>query len=81
MARERGRERGAIGTLVDQILGGRIDRKNGPTVRLWRVGDGAPGPVLAGHSDNVFSVAVSPDGKWLATGSLDKTVGLWALRR
>jgi WD40 repeat protein len=32
---------------------------------------------LAGHSDWVTSVAVSPDGTWLASGSLDGTIGIW----
>ncbi|MFI1718907.1 NB-ARC domain-containing protein, partial [Streptomyces litmocidini] len=33
---------------------------------------------LAGHSGTVVrSVAISPDGAWLATGSFDRTVRLW----
>ena len=35
------------------------------------------GPTIAGHSDVVMSVAWNSDGKWLATGSQDKTVRLW----
>ena len=39
---------------------------------LARAADRAPGEgllTLTGHRDDVKSVAVSPDGKWLASGS------------
>ena len=32
---------------------------------------------LTGHSDSVLSVAVSPDGRYLASGSKDETVIIW----
>ncbi|UNU23620.1 WD40 repeat domain-containing protein [Microcoleus vaginatus] len=34
---------------------------------------------LTGHSSDVYSVSFSPDGKTLASGSLDKTIKLWNL--
>eukprot|EP00218_Dolichomastix_sp_CCMP3274_P011428 CAMPEP_0170145970 /NCGR_PEP_ID=MMETSP0033_2-20121228/27358_1 /TAXON_ID=195969 /ORGANISM="Dolichomastix tenuilepis, Strain CCMP3274" /LENGTH=44 /DNA_ID= /DNA_START= /DNA_END= /DNA_ORIENTATION= len=32
---------------------------------------------LTGHTDWVISVAFSPDGAFLATGSIDKTARVW----
>jgi WD40 repeat protein len=32
---------------------------------------------LQGHTDSVFSVAFSPDGQTLVSGSLDKTIKIW----
>ena len=33
--------------------------------------------VLYGHSDDVYSLAFSPDGKIIASGSYDNTIRLW----
>jgi WD40 repeat protein len=35
---------------------------------------------LTGHSDSVWSVAYSPDGQTLASGSWDKTIKLWNVK-
>ena len=53
------------------------------TVRLWDLSakDPAANPVvLRGHEKTIYAVAISPDNRWLVTGSEDKTARLWPLR-
>ena len=48
------------------------------TVRLWDADTGQPvGQPLTGHTDVVTSVAFSPDGTRIVSGSDDNTVRLW----
>ena len=35
--------------------------------------------ILEGHSDSIRSVAFSPDGKYIASGSYDQTIRIWSL--
>ena len=49
------------------------------TVRLWDTKTGAHIRTLTGHTNPVLSVAFSPDGNIIATGSNDGTMLLWNL--
>ncbi|XP_047524349.1 F-box-like/WD repeat-containing protein ebi isoform X2 [Pieris napi] len=50
------------------------------TVRLWDVETGACVHTLTKHKQSVFSIAFSPDGKFLASGSFDDWVHIWSTR-
>ena len=47
------------------------------TARIHTVGDGKQIRSLAGHKDWVYSVAVTPDSKLIATGSYDGEIRIW----
>jgi WD40 repeat protein len=52
------------------------------TARLWDLSakDPAANPVvLRGHDGPVWAVGISPDNRWVVTGSGDNTARLWDL--
>ncbi|KAJ2235925.1 general transcription repressor [Coemansia sp. RSA 485] len=65
------------------LLSGSLDK----TLRIWDLGrygpNGRPGEMvtcrstLVGHKDFVLSVAYSPDGNWIVSGSKDRGVQFW----
>jgi len=49
------------------------------TVKLWDVEQGRCVHTLRGHTESVYSVAFSPNGRYLATGSFDKSIFVWSV--
>src|SRR5882672_9765784 len=45
--------------------------------RIWEVATGKTLHILVGHTEYVPRVAFSPDGKYVLTGSVDRTARLW----
>lgn len=64
------------------LLSGSLDK----TIKLWELTDNEASPApknglckatLTGHKDFVLSVASSPDGHWVLSGSKDRGVQFW----
>ena len=47
------------------------------TIKIWEINTGKEICTLSGHSNYVRSVAFSPDGQTLASGSDDDTIKIW----
>ena len=49
----------------------------GSAVKKWDLTTGAPAASFEGHTDEIYSVAVSPDNRLIASASNDGTIKLW----
>jgi WD40 repeat protein len=72
-----GRARSAAATFWHETTG--LGRP-GPSVRLWRIRDGRELQSLD-LADDPWSVAFSPDGKWLAAASGEGILTIWRIER
>jgi WD40 repeat protein len=73
---------GTLVTSEKRILGFSSDGKtiaavDGPFIALWNAQDGKRLNRANAHEAAITCIAYTPDGKLLASGSLDKTVRLW----
>ena len=49
-----------------------------PGIQIWDADAGQLLHALTGHSGSIRALAISPDGRRLASGSEDRTVGIWS---
>jgi WD40 repeat protein len=75
-------QRGSVNALVFSKDGQDLFAAGGEAgllgeVRQWHVADGSLVRTFQGHKDAIYSVALSPDGQIMATGSYDQKIKLW----
>ena len=73
-----GRDKPALGELLQNFFGD-SEYNKGVSMRLWDVESGKLLQTFSQHANDVNDVAYCSDGKWVASGSSDKTVELWRL--
>ena len=54
-----------------------MSRSYDKTLKVWDAQTGQEAITLKGHSNIVWSVSFSPDGKRIVSGSFDNTLKVW----
>jgi WD40 repeat protein len=67
------------GSVIFSPDGRQLAGVSGNAIKLWEAATGRELLTLVGHSGWVMGLAFSPDGKWLASTSLDGTVKVWSI--
>ena len=74
--------RGTVNALVWSADGAQLFAASGEgaiegEVRQWDLASAKVARTFTGHRDMIYALAISPDGKTLATGSYDQKIKLW----
>ncbi|MFO0889428.1 MAG: WD40 repeat domain-containing protein [Isosphaeraceae bacterium] len=81
--RLKGHSHGGVGGIVFLPDGQRLvtvgggDHESGAQLKVWNVATGRLLRDVPGHTDVIGAVAISPDGRRLATGGDDRLIKLW----
>jgi WD40 repeat protein len=74
-----GRDKIMIGEFLQNFFGD-SEYNPGVSMRLWNAKTGSLLQTFSFHSNDVNDLSFSSDGKWIASASSDKTVGIWLLQ-